>query len=341
MQPISSKVFLNGESVDFITANLKKQGGFTATGFTFTLPKTDVSFRKYWNQEVLFYIDKSDAYPTFRGRVSNVTIVGEREVQFNCVDALGYLTGHYKARITLDATKNVDGMSAGSTIRTIIKMANLQDIVGTDYIGDTSPVIQMPVLRGTFDILDIIKKAFNTVLTNDAIPRENIIRVIDDGTKSQLIFEKKSDVDTATVVKRYDYNNNIISFKVNDRKIPTTVIVEGNGGMRATFRHSSAAAALGENYMTVKNDTLKSRADCMDWGQKVFNANLKNQYEYILDTFDGIYLEPNDVIHITDKKTGTSGNYVVIGKMLSCGANVFRLQLTINKRPPILSEFIL
>ena len=79
----------------------------------------------------------------------------------------------------------------------------------------------------------------------------------------------------------------------------------------------------------------------MDWGQKVFNANLKSQYEYILDTFDGIYLEPNDVITIIDEKTDTSGNYTIVGKSLSCGANAYRLQLTINKRPPILQEFIL
>jgi hypothetical protein len=340
MQPLSSKVYLNGESVDFLTADLKTQGGLAATSFSFVLPKEDTSFRKYWNQEVLFYIDKSDAYPTFRGRVSNVTIAGEMSVKFNCIDALGYLTGHYKAQVTLDNSDNVDGMGAGATIRTLIKMANLNDVVGTDYIGDTDPVIQMPILRGTYQIIDIIKTILSKVLTGDSTPRENIMRVVDDGSKSQLIFETKKDVDTSTVVKYYDYNNNIISFKVNDRKIPTTVIVDGAQGMRASFRHSSAASALGENFITVKNKTLKSRAACMDWAQKVFNANLKTQFEYILDTFDGIYLEPNDVINITDKKTDTSGNYTIIGKTLSVGANTFRLQLTINKRPPILSQFI-
>jgi len=340
MQAISSKVFLNGESVDFISADLKTQGGFSATGFSFVLPKEDTSFRKYWNQEVLFYVDKSDTYPMFRGRVSNVVYAGERNVKFNCVDALGYLTGHYKAQVTLDNDNNVDGMSAGATIRALIKMANLNDIVGTDYIGDTNPIIQMPPLRGTYEIMSIVKTALSRVLTGDTIPKENIIKVQDDGTKSQLVFEVKKDVDTTTVVKDYDYNNNIISFKVNDRKIPTNVVVQGAGGMRATFRHSSAAAALGESFLTVSNSDLKSRAACVDWGQKVFNANLKDQYEYILDTFDGVYLEPNDVISINDKKTDTSGNYGIIGKSLSCGANTFRLQLTINKKPPILSDFI-
>ena len=340
MQPISSKVILNGESVDFLSADLKTQGGLAATGFSFILPKVDVSFRKYWNQEVLFYVNKSDAYPMFRGRVSNVTLSGDKNVKFDCVDAIGYLTGHYKAQITLDDNYNVDGMSAGGTIRTVIKMANLDNVVGTDMIGDTNPIIQMEPLRGTFEIIDIIRTTLSKVLTSDSTPRENIMRVIDDGSKSQLIFETKKDVDTATVVKYYDYNSNIISFKVNDRKIPTTIVVQGASGIRATFRHLSAAAALGENFITVKNPTLQSRAACMDWGQKVFNANLKTQFEYILDTFDGIYLEPNDVIHINDKKTDTSGNFTVIGKSLSCGANTFRLQLTINKRPPILKQFI-
>ena len=340
MQPISSKVILNGESVDFLSADLKTQGGLAATGFSFVLPKVDVSFRKYWNQEVLFYVDKSDAYPMFRGRVSNVTLTGDKSVKFDCVDAIGYLTGHYKAQITLDDNHNVDGMSAGGTIRTIIKMANLDNVVGTDMIGDTNPIIQMEPLRGTFEIIDIIKTTLNKVLTSDTTPRENMMRVLDDGSKSQLIFETKKDLETATAVKHYDYNNNIISFKVNDRKIPTTIVVQGASGIRATFRHSSAAAALGENFITVKNPTLQSRAACMDWGQKVFNANLKTQFEYILDTFDGIYLEPNDVIHINDKKTDTSGNFIVIGKSLSCGANTFRLQLTINKRPPMLKQFI-
>ena len=340
MQPISSKVTLNGKSVDFLTANLKKQGGNTATGFDFTIPKEDASFRKYWNQEVLFYIDKSDAYPTFRGRISDTSFTGDGNTKFICVDALGYLTGHYKARVTLDDTSNIDGLSPGAAIRKLIKMANVEDIIGTDYIGNTTPVVQISPLRGTYEIMDIIKLVLSEAMTGDTVPRNNLIRVIDDGTKSQLIFEVKKDVDTATSIKHYTYNDNIISFNVTNRKIPTTIVVQGAGGVQAKFRHSSAAAALGENFLKVINSSLESRAACIDWAQKLFNANLKTQYEYILDTFDGLYLEPNDVITITDDKTDTTGNYTVIGKSLSCGANTFRLQLSINKRPPIFSEFI-
>ena len=338
MQATSSEVYLNGKSVDFITANLKKQGGLTSTSFTFTIPKGDASFRKFWNQEVLFFINKSDAYPAFRGRVIDTVIAGDSQVQFICGDALGSLTGNYKGQVTLDDDSNIDGLTPAASIKKMITMANLNHIIGTDYIGETNPIIQMDILRGTYSIIEVITKILSQVLTSEGTPRENIIRIMDDGTKSQLVFETKKDVDTVTPVKTYTYESNIISFQVNDRKIPTTVVVQGKGA-RAMFRHSSAATALGENFITVSNNQLESRAACMDWGQKVYNANLKSQYEYILDTFDGLYLEPNDVVKIIDDKTDTSGNYTIIGKSIACGANTFRLQLTINKRPPILSNF--
>ena len=91
-------------------------------------------------------------------------------------------------------------------------------------------------------------------------------------------------------------------------------------------------------------DEIIEKADLSPffWMKVSKNYDFENSfYEYILDTFDGIYLEPNDVITIIDEKTDTSGNYTIVGKSLSCGANTYRLQLTINKRPPILQEFIL
>ena len=339
MQASSSEVYLNGKSVDFLSADLKKQGGLTSASFTFVIPKSDASFRKFWNQEVLFFINKSDAYPIFRGRVEDTVISADNKVKFICGDALGSLTGNYKAQVTLDNSKNIDGLTPAASVKKMIEMANLGDIIGTDYIGETNPIIQMDILRGTYSIMDVISMILSQVLTNEGTPRENIIKIIDDGKKSQLVFETKKDVDTVTPVKTYTYESNIVGFKVNNRKIPTTIVVNGAAGIRAAFTHSSATSALGESFLTVSNKQLKSRAACMDWGQKIFNANLKSQYEYILDTFDGIYLEPNDVVKIIDDKTDTAGNYTIIGKTISCGPNTFRLQLIINKRPPILSNF--
>ena len=77
----------------------------------------------------------------------------------------------------------------------------------------------------------------------------------------------------------------------------------------------------------------------MDFAQKIFRANSQAKYEYTLITFEGIYLQENDVIHINDKETGIQGNFRIIGKVVTFSPTAFSLRLTINKRPPILSEF--
>ena len=43
-------------------------------------------------------------------------------------------------------------------------MANLSDIIGTDYIGNTNPVIQLKPIRGTVVILDVIKDILKKTL---------------------------------------------------------------------------------------------------------------------------------------------------------------------------------
>jgi len=339
MQPIISEVRIDNQTVDYTTATYKEQGGNTASTFTFTLYKKDASFRKYWNKEVLFFFHTSDAYPLFRGRIIDTTF-SEKSITYIAVDALGFLTGHRKATVFLDDEDNVDGLTVGAAIRKLIRLANLSDVIGTDLIGDTSPVFLSSKIRGEVVIYETIKTMLSeTVDTSGEVPVENIIRVVDDGDKGQLIIETLADTSTAPVVKHYSYDNNIINFTVQNRKIPTSITVNGKG-ISATFRHQSAASAFGENFITVSNSKLENKAECMDFAQKIFEANLKTRFEYVLDTYDGVYLNSNDVIHIKDEKTDTSGNFRIVGKTLQSDATKFRLQLTINKRPPILAQFI-
>ena len=99
-------------------------------------------------------------------------------------------------------------------------------------------------------------------------------------------------------------------------------------------------AAFGEHFFNVQNSELKSKAACMDFAQRLFAANLKAKYEYTLQTFEGAYLEENDVIRIIDDSTEVNGIFRIIGKTIKFGAGEYSVQLTINKQPPILSQFL-
>ena len=333
------KIFIDGRKVEFVSGVLNTRGFNTASQLDFTIIDKSVSYRKYWNKEVTVFFNPTDGTPIFRGRIINSKMVDEIGMGFTAVNGFGFLTGHHKATVTLDDLDNVDGLSPGGTIAKLISLANLSDVVGTDYIGDTNPVVQVKPLRGSIVILDVIKNILKTVANTSAtLVRENYIRVFDDGEKTQLKFEVMADLDTTEPVKTYS-NDNIITFKVSNRKIPTTIVVEGNKA-RATYTHSSAAEAYGSNFLIVKNKLLESRADCMDFAQKILDANLQNKYEYTLSTTDGVYLNEGDVIEIINDDVDISGNFRVVGKKIDFSSGKYKLVLTINKSPPILAQFL-
>ena len=177
---------------------------------------------------------------------------------------------------------NLDGLTVGAAIKKALELAKLDTKLGTAFIGDTSPLqnsVSEP-FRGRYSVLDIIKELLaKSINLNSALPRPNIAKIIDDGTISQLVIELESDLDNDVVKHTYTEYDNIIELNIINRKVPTVITVEGDG-VFGTFTHESAMSAYDRNFLNVSNDALKSPAACRDFAQKLFQANLKVQYEY-------------------------------------------------------------
>lgn len=341
MPEISSEIYIDGKRVNYTKGTLQAQGNNTATQLTFTIPGDAVTYRKYWNKEVTFFFSKTDSTPMFRGNITNAQINENFSVTFSALDVLGFLTGIDRAAVTLDESNNLDGLSIGGALTRMITLAKLDDKVGTDFVGDTSPIKLMPKQRGRVMILDTIVNQLSGIfnIDNTSLPRRNFIKVIDDGTKGQLALELEVDIDSASPIFTFDYTTNIIGFSVQNRKIPTVITIEGTNAS-ATFKHTSAASAVGGYSLTASRKDLTSRADCMDFAQKVFNANQKAKYEYTLTTFEGAYLEENDAVEIIDKDTEVNGIFRVIGKSINFGDGIYSVTLNINNQPPLLDSFL-
>ena len=116
--------------------------------------------------------------------------------------------------------------------------------------------------------------------------------------------------------------------------------MNGKGKVKGTFEHTSAIAAYDRNYLEVSNDDLKSPAECKDFAQKIFRANLGTQYEYGIDTFEGIHLNENDIIRVEAEDKLFSGNYRVRGKKIAFTSTGYDIGLNINRKPPTLAEYI-
>ena len=345
MNEITPEVKIEGVSVDYLEGQYQSTGGLTAATLQFKLPLSYAGYKHLWNKEVELFLKESDAKPIFRGYIKRLK-EDFNSVEIYAQDILGYMVkggNPEKAKVALTNKDNLDGLSAANAIRKAVSMALLNTKVGTDIIGDTTPIISSsrPPLRGTLGVLDIIKQLVSRAVDDSGtVPRPNIVRVVDDGSSSQLVIELESDLDSAEIKHVFTEYDNITDLKIINKKVPTIVIVNGAGGVKGTFSHDTAIEAFDRNYLEVTNESLKSPAECKDFAQKLFRANLTTQYEYGIETFEGAYLSENDVIRVETEDQKFSGNYRVRGKKISFSPSSFSIGLNINRKPPTLAEYI-
>ena len=345
MNAIIPRITVEGREVDYLRGTYANNGGLTAATLQFTLPLISDGYKNLWNKEVLFYANDFESKPLFRGYIKRVKEDFDT-VEVFAQDVIGYMVlggDAEKAKIALTDKNNLDGLTVGAAIRKAINMANLNNKISTDFIGDTTPIISSsrPPLRGTKGVLDIIKELMGRAIDDSVSPpRPNLLRVVDDGSTSQLVIDVESDLDSTELKHVFTEYDNITDLKIIKRKVPTILIVNGKNEVSATFSHDSAIAAYDRNYLEVNNDALESPAACKDFAQKLFRANLTTQYEYGIDTFEGVHLEENDVIRVDTEDDAFSGNYRVRGKRLQFDENNVAVGITINRKPPTLSEYI-
>jgi len=345
MNVVSPKILIDGEDSDYIDAQYAQPGGLGAATLSFKIPITQGGTRKLWNKEVLLYLNEFDSTPIFRGWIKR-TKPDLNEVSIIAEDGFGYMIKGgeaSKASVVLTDTDNIDGLTLGAAVPALLKKAKLDDKIKTDFIGDTSPTVNSvsEPIRGDVAVLDVIKTLLTKAInTSGTLPRPNIAKLIDDGNNSQLVIELESDLDSDPIVHSYSEHSNITQLEIVNRKVPTVITVTGKDGVQSSFTHDTARSAFDRNYLKVENENLTSPAECKDFAIKLFDANLKNQYEYGLQVLEGAYLVENDVISIETDEPEYRGNYRIIGKKINMSPTNFQIGLSINKKPPTLSEYI-
>jgi len=343
---ITARVCIDGREVDYIEGSYKNAGNLTAAELNFKLPLTYGGMKKLWNREVTFYLHEYDTVPMFRGwiRRTNETF---NDIEIIAQDGFGYMkeSGDTEiAKVALTEQSNLDGLTIGAAIEKALVLSKLDTKIKTDFIRDTTPYVNSvsTPLRGVMTVYDIMTTLLQRAIDNSGtLPRPNIARLVDDGSNSQLVIDLESQIDDNAVVKHvFSEYSNIIELNIINKKVPTIIIVSGRDGVKETFTHDSAISAFDRTYLEITNENLSSPAECVEFGSRIFEANLRNQYQYQFKTFEGAYLNENDVIRVETEDKEFSGNYRIIGKDVNFSPSGFSLSLTINRKPPTLAEYI-
>ena len=346
MQELYPIILVGDKRIDYVKGSLKMNGELRASTLTFTIPTLTDSKKKLWNKEVVFYLDKHDSVPVFRGWIKRMKPTFN-SIEVHAEDGLGYLKRGgdlEETHINLTPHNNIDGLTAGAAIKKVLEETKLDSKIKTDMIGDTSPPYSntKEPFRGLLPVItifkDILSKALNT--SNQDLPRRNIGKIIDDGSNSQFIIELESDLENDSIVHTFTEHQNISKISIINRRIPTRIVVKGKG-VTGTFTHDGARSAYDNNPLNVDNDTLLSPAECVEFGARIFQANLKNQYEYKLTVLDGAYLQENELVRVIVDDEEYSGNYRVIGKQIEFTPSGFKIGLSLNRKPPTLAQYIL
>ena len=344
MSTLIPRVAIDGVTVDFIEGTYQNTGGFTAATLQFKLPTTEANFMKLWNKEVTYHFDQHDSTPIFRGYIKR-TKVTPQFVEVFAQDAIGYMVkggNEEKATVDISDRDNLDGLTVGNAISKLITMASLDSKISTSYINDTTPIVSAstPPIRGVSSVLEVIKVLLSRAVDNTGdLPRPNIIKLVDNGNSSELRIELESSLDDSPVMT-FTERKNITGLKIINKKIPTIILVKGANGIAGTFSHDTAVLAYDRNYFEVTNEELQSPAECKDFAQKIFRANLTTQYEYAIQSSEGAYLQENDIIYIQTKDEKFSGTYRVRGKTIKFSPTMFHIGININRKPPTLAEYI-
>ena len=345
MNAITPKILIDGVDTDYLDGSYTQPGQLGSASLTFRIPQIQGGTRKLWNKEVLLYLNEFDSTPILRGWIkrTNPTF---NDVEIYVEDAFGYMIKggeSEKAKVILTDTDNIDGLTLGAAIPKLLKLAKLENKCKTDLIGDTTPTVNSvsEPIRGTKVVLDIIKELLSKAIDNSqTLPRPNVARLIDDGSNTQLVIEPEANIDSDQIVHTYTERDNIVELNIVNRKVPTVIIVNGKDGVSGKFTHDTALEAYDRNYLEVTNNNLESPPECIDFAKKLFEANLKNQYEYGLKVSDGFYLNENDIVRIQTDNPEYGGNYKVIGKSISFSPDSFEFGLSLNKKPPTLAEYL-
>ena len=134
MLELTPRITINGRYVDFLDAGFSHQGNLKAAQLDFTLPTATSAGMNFWNKEVTFYMNTSDAVPLFRGWIKRVK-EDYNKIQIHAEDGFGYMIkgGELEtAKIALTDTNNLDGLTAGAAIIKALELANLDDKIKTD-----------------------------------------------------------------------------------------------------------------------------------------------------------------------------------------------------------------
>ena len=331
-------IYLKGKELSYNNITFTDSGNNMPTTLTVTSKEIDLLDDKLFNSDIVMYLNAGshDDVAFFRGKIRDIT-PGETKITIKAIDAIGLLTGSHATKLTLTDENNYDGYSLTAfLIDYITKNININEtIIGLDFVNEITPSVTLSNYRGKKTPLQVVKDNIksNTSNLNDITNFK--LGLIDDGSKSQLVFRKQQSLSNSSVKFNYTDGIRTISYK---KRNPPNIIAGEVDGITKKYQHNTLPT--GPNVKNVKArepfrdpDSFKKHAFLMAHAEET-----RNEISITVDK--GYYLDVGNVIYMSlEDYPDLIGKHRITGKTLNVSSGI-KCTLKLSRETPEVSNYL-
>ena len=332
-------VYLKGQEISYTNITFTDTGNNLPNTLTISSQEVDLLDSKLFNSDIVMYLNAGthDDVAFFRGKIRDIT-PAENKVTMKAIDAIGLLTGSHSTKITLTDDYNYDGYSlTGFLIDYINKNINVKEtIIGLDFINEITPSVTLSNYRGQKTPLQVVKENIKSNTSNINDITNYKIGLIDDGSKSQIVFRKQQQLSNSSV--KFNYSDGIRSISYKKRN-PPNIIAGSVDGITKTYQHNTLPTGPNVKNIQAREpfrdpDSFKRHAFLMAHAEETRN-------EITITVDKGYYLDVGNVIYLSlEDYPDLIGKHRITGKTITISKGGLSCNLKLSRETPEVSYYL-
>ena len=304
-----------------------------------TITEPDLENFSLFNAKVEFYLNygSSDGCPIFRGFVKDFN-PSDSNISINAIDIRTLISGANSFPIIIDDKKNYDGQTVTAFLLDVLNQMN-NDFIKSTTLNDIDKPVYMTGVRSTTPPYDIASQILRTAIDEDNLlkPRSYEFDVVHLSQHSSLKIIKQKQL-TSSPSQYFSYHDGIISCKYKDRVSPSFAITKTTNGEQVIFELGNAPK--GKVGLKVSSN-FESRGEAKEALISQLMAVQDTEKDITLKVSKGFYTNIGDIVKINVEDDNLNGTYRVTSKNITFKSNSVDCVLQLNKKPIIVSDYIL
>jgi len=339
-----SRLFFGKEEIiHFTSVKYSDSGNNDVTKLQIQLTDSDLENYSLYGKEVKFFLNYGsiDSVPFFRGFIREVN-VSKKSVSVSAYDPRTYLTSKESPSLNITEENNFDGYTLAQFLYEYISInVNKNNtLIGLDFLNETDPPVSLTNYRGSgTSPLKVIKDNMPKNIDNIENIKINRLIMVDDGTKSNIMFRKEEDISSEGRIN-FSFVNGIIELKTKRKTRANTFRVKHKGMEKdgeIVYVHNNlptgaVSISLSGNY---SDAALASEAAFL---AAVKEGEIDN--EITMTTDKGHYLGIGTIISINSGRKIVDGNHRIVGKSINVSDSNITCSLKLGKEQPLIKDYI-